>query len=158
MPKMSKRRQIIGTQRKKPKPPRHSPTKAATLKIGVVARKAGIPVVTVRFYEQAGLIASFQNAETKMSTHRRFQPSVLVHLDFIKLCRASGFSIPEIRSLMKLYRGFKVPSKHKMAALKRSIELIREQKARLGQIEQVLLYRLQNTSGELNELIDVRRG
>lgn len=125
-----------------------------TIKIGKVSKKSGIPVVTLRFYEKMGLITSVQNAETRVSTHRRFAPSILIHLDFIKLCRASGFSIPQIRSLMKLYRGFKVPSTVKMSALKRSIDLVRDQRNRLSQIEKVLLFRLRNPEGDIEDLIE----
>lgn len=114
-----------------------------------------LAVVTLRYYEKERLIGAFQNAETKLSTHRRFESAVLVHLDFIKVCRASGFSIPEIRSLMSLYRGFKVPSKPRMAALKRSIDLVREQKTRLTKIEKVLLYRFRNPDGDIEEAVEL---
>ncbi|MCC7405023.1 MAG: MerR family DNA-binding transcriptional regulator [Bdellovibrionales bacterium] len=149
-----KQDQIQVTTGKSRKSARRTPTKAGTLKIGTVSKKSGIPVVTLRFYEQMGLITSVQNAETRLSTHRRFAPAILIHLDFIKLCRASGISIPQIRSLMKLYRGFKVPSSVKMSALKRSIDLVRDQRSRLGQIEKVLLFRLRNPEGDIEDLLD----
>ncbi len=155
MAKNGKRTQNSEIAGKSRKSSRKTPTKATTLKIGEVSRKSGIPVVTLRYYEKERLIAAFQNAETKISTHRRFALPVLVHLDFIKLCRASGFSIPEIRSLMRLYRGFKIPSKSRMAALKRSIDLVREQKARLTKIEKVLLYRFRNPEGDIEDVFDV---
>ena len=101
------------------------------------------------------LIQAVQGAETKNSTHRRFAPVVFVHIDFIKLCRASGFSIAEIKSLLKLYRGFKTPSRANMAALKRSIDLVREQKYRLTKVEKALLHRLRNPGGELEELLEI---
>lgn len=142
------------TPGKSRKSARRTPAKAGTLKIGTVSKKSGIPVVTLRFYEKMGLIMCVQNAETKLSAHRRFSPSILIQLDFIKLCRASGFSIPQIRSLMKLYRGFKVPSMVKMSALKRSIDLVRDQRSRLGQIEKVLLFRLRNPEGDIEDLLD----
>lgn len=55
---------------------------------------------------------------------------------------------------MKLYRGFKVPSMVKMSALKRSIDLVRDQRNRLGQIEKVLLYRLRNPAGDIEDLLE----
>ncbi len=134
---------------------RKTPFLASTLKIGEVSKKSGIPVVTLRFYEKEELIESLNTIETRNSSHRRFGPFVFLYLDFIKLCRASGFSIPEIKSLVKLYKGFKTPSKSRMAALKRSIDLVRDQKSRLAKIEKALLYRMRNPEGDLEELLEV---
>lgn len=133
-----------------------TPFQESTLKIGQVSKKSGIPVVTLRFYEIEGLIEGVKSDETRGSTHRRFASVVFHHLDFIKLCRASGFSIPEIKSLMKLYRGFKTPSKVKMAALTRSIDLVRDQKSRLASIEKALLFRLRHPDGDLEDALKDR--
>ncbi len=123
---------------------------APTFKIGEIAKKSGIPVVTLRYFERERLIRPAADPKTG---HRRFAPSVLTDLDFIRLCRNSGFSIPETRSMMKLWQGFEIPSKLKMHALKRSIDSIRRQMRGLEGIEKILLFRLQNPSGEIEVLL-----
>lgn len=130
---------------------------ASTLKIGEVAKKSGIPVVTLRYYENEGLIKSLDDSQFKRTTHRWFSRNVFLQLEFIKICREAGFSIPQIKSLTKLYRGFKVPSKAKMAALKRSIDLIRDQKVRLSRIEKALLRRLRDPEDDLDDLFEQTR-
>lgn len=60
--------------------------------IGEVARRAGVPVSTLRFYEQKGLIAS----TGRHGLRRLFDPGVLDRLALIALARTAGFSLDEI--------------------------------------------------------------
>jgi DNA-binding transcriptional MerR regulator len=62
------------------------------LDIGEVARRSGLPVSTLRFYEERGLIASTR----RRGLRRQFEPAVLERLAFIALGRSSGFSLDEI--------------------------------------------------------------
>ena len=133
---------------------RKTPLQASTLKIGEVSKISEIPIVTLRFYENEGLIQSFKADENRKSSHRRFSRSIFLHLDFIRVCRSAGLSIPQIKSILKLYRGYKVPSKVNMAALRRSIDLIRTQKSILTRIEKLLLYRLRHPGADLDELFE----
>lgn len=60
--------------------------------IGEVARRAGVPVSTLRFYEQKGLIAS----TGRRGLRRLFDPGVLERLALIAVGRTAGFSLDEI--------------------------------------------------------------
>lgn len=60
--------------------------------IGEVARRAGMPVSTLRFYEQKGLIAS----TGRRGLRRLFDPGVLERLALIAVGRTAGFSLDEI--------------------------------------------------------------
>lgn len=60
--------------------------------IGEVAQRAGVPVSTLRFYEQKGLIAS----TGRRGLRRLFDPDVLDRLALIALARTAGFSLDEI--------------------------------------------------------------
>ena len=62
------------------------------LDITEVAREAGVPASTLRFYEEKGLIASIG----RRGLRRLFDPSVLERLSLVALGRASGFSLDEI--------------------------------------------------------------
>jgi MerR family redox-sensitive transcriptional activator SoxR len=129
-----------------------TPFQNSTLKIGELAKRSGIPVVTLRFYEIEKLIRPVKTAENRHSTHRRFLPSVLNELEFIKSCRAAGFSIPEIKSVIKLYRGFKTPAQGKMTAVRRTLEMVRERKRRLEAIERIFLKRLREPEVPVDDL------
>lgn len=69
------------------------------MKIGELAGEAGTSCSAIRYYERAGLI----RAEARVGGQRRFAPSDLQTLRFIRLAQAGGFSIAEIRTLMEGY-------------------------------------------------------
>jgi DNA-binding transcriptional MerR regulator len=69
--------------------------KTDTLDIGEVAKYSGLPVSTLRFYEERGLIRS----SGRSGLRRLFTPPILEQLDFIALGRQAGFSLEEIAAM-----------------------------------------------------------
>jgi Cu(I)-responsive transcriptional regulator len=69
------------------------------LTIGKLARETGVKVVTIRYYEQIGVMPvaprTDGNYRTYTSEHRR-------RLRFIRRCRALGFTLDQIRDLLRL--------------------------------------------------------
>ena len=65
------------------------------LDISEVAKRAGIPASTLRFYEDKGLISSIG----RRGLRRLFKPDILERLALIGLGRAAGFSLEEIASM-----------------------------------------------------------
>jgi DNA-binding transcriptional MerR regulator len=63
------------------------------LDIGDVSQRCGLPVSTLRFYEEKGLIASVG----RRGLRRQFDAGVLERLALVALGRAAGFSLDEIR-------------------------------------------------------------
>ena len=63
-----------------------------TMDIVEVARRAGIPASTIRFYEGKRLIRSIG----RRGLRRLFEPAVVERLALIGLGRAAGFSLDEI--------------------------------------------------------------
>ena len=66
------------------------------LDIAQVARRAGIPASTLRYYEERGLIASIGRRGLK----RLFDPRVVDQLALIALGRIAGFSLDEIAATL----------------------------------------------------------
>ncbi|MFF5477833.1 helix-turn-helix domain-containing protein [Streptomyces sp. NPDC012935] len=62
------------------------------LDIAEVARRAGVPASTLRFYEEKGLIAS----TGRRGLRRQYDSGVLERLALIALGRTAGFSLDEI--------------------------------------------------------------
>lgn len=67
------------------------------MKIGEVARRAGVSVETLRFYERSGLIESPRRSE---GGFRLYGADVLKALDFIRRAQTLGFSLDEIRRIV----------------------------------------------------------
>lgn len=69
------------------------------MKIGELARAAGVPVDTVRFYERNGLLAP---PARRASGYREYSDDALRTLGFIQEAKRVGLSLSEIRSLLEL--------------------------------------------------------
>ncbi len=69
------------------------------MKIGEVARAAGLGIDAVRFYEREGLIPA---PARRASGYRQYTPEVVVNLRFIKRAKDLGFSLKEIGELLRL--------------------------------------------------------
>jgi DNA-binding transcriptional MerR regulator len=64
--------------------------------IAEVARQAGVPASTLRYYEKKGLIVSLG----AQGERRRFAPAVLEQLALIALGQAAGLSLDEVHSML----------------------------------------------------------
>jgi Hg(II)-responsive transcriptional regulator len=69
------------------------------LTIGQVARRAGVGVETVRFYERQGLLAQ---PARRASGYRQYDEGVVAWLRFIKRAKELGFTLKEIGELLAL--------------------------------------------------------
>lgn len=69
------------------------------LSIGELAKQTGVKVVTVRYYEQIGLLPP--PARTS-GNYRRYTAEHLDRLRFIRRCRDLGFSPEQVRDLLRL--------------------------------------------------------
>ena len=69
------------------------------LSIGEVARASGIKVVTLRYYEQLGLVPA--PARTN-GNYRAYSFEDLRRLRFIRRCRDLGFTLQQVRELLRL--------------------------------------------------------
>ena len=69
------------------------------MKIGEVARAAGLGVHAVRFYEREGLI---KEPARRPSGYREYSPDTVLNLRFIRRAKELGFSLKETSELLSL--------------------------------------------------------
>ncbi|WP_299956159.1 Cu(I)-responsive transcriptional regulator [uncultured Roseobacter sp.] len=69
------------------------------MNISDVASSTGLPVKTIRYYEDIGLVAPARSA----NGYRQFSDSDLHKLAFIGRARSLGFGIDACRDLLRLY-------------------------------------------------------
>ena len=69
------------------------------LTIGQVAKRAGVGVETVRFYEREGLL---EEPQRRPSGYRQFDEGIVARLRFIRRAKELGFTLKEIKELLSL--------------------------------------------------------
>ncbi len=81
-------------------------TPARLLKIGELARLAGIGIEALRFYERQGLLTPSTRTE---SGYRLYGEDALEQLDFVRRSQALGFSLAEIAAIVAESRAGRKP-------------------------------------------------
>ena len=71
--------------------------RATRMRIGDVARQAGVRVSLIRYYEEVGLLPEPE----RVSGQRRYDGSVLRRLAVIDVAQRAGLSLEEIRELVE---------------------------------------------------------
>ncbi|MBE9475753.1 MAG: Cu(I)-responsive transcriptional regulator [Proteobacteria bacterium] len=70
------------------------------MNIGMIAKKADLPVKTVRYYADVGLVKPTGRTD---AGYRTYDGKTLRKLIFVRRSRAMGFSIEECRKLLGLF-------------------------------------------------------
>src|SRR5260370_25014646 len=70
------------------------------LTIGQVARRTGVGIETMRFYEREGLLN--RPARSPSSGYRLHEEEVIARLQFIQRAKELGFTLNEIKELLSL--------------------------------------------------------
>jgi DNA-binding transcriptional MerR regulator len=95
------------------------------LSIGDVARRTGLSVHALRFYEREGLLLS-QHVARGTGGHRRYGPQDVFWLRICTKLRASGMPLAKIRRMAELVRDGPGNERERL-------ELLREQQRRVEQ-------------------------
>jgi len=77
------------------------------LSIGQVARRVGVGVETVRYYERRGLL---QEPQRRQSGYRQYGEEAVSRLQFIRRAKDLGFTLREIGELLSLGRDPSAPA------------------------------------------------
>ena len=114
--------------------PTHFPDPdSARLTIGELARAAAVHVETIRFYQRRCLLAQ---PLRPLGGIRRYGRSDLDRLTFIKSAQRLGFSLEEVRGLLRLDDGAHCREARTLGAAK--LALVRGRLADLRRLEHVL--------------------
>lgn len=114
------------------------------MNIGDAAKATGLPVKTVRYYDDIGLISPSQRSR---GGYRQYGTPELSKLVFARRARAFGFSIDETRELLSLYEDQD----------RSSADVKRIASARLDEINGRMI-ELEALRDELKHLVEACRG
>ncbi|MDJ1182358.1 heavy metal-responsive transcriptional regulator [Roseofilum casamattae] len=113
------------------------------LKIGEVAAQSGVPIKTIRYYEQLGLLTIAHRTE---GNFRLFNESAISRLAFIKRLQALGLSLQEIGECLTIYDDGCLPCENIQQKLQERVTKIDRQVTELIQLRGELTNLLQEWS------------
>ena len=114
------------------------------MNIGEAAKKSGLSVKTVRYYDEINLIKPIKN---KATNYRHYTTADLAKLQFIGKARRFNFSINECKELLSLYENQNRSSKEV-----RNLTL-----TKIAEID-VKLTELENLREQLSHLVNCCKG
>jgi len=114
------------------------------MNISAAAEASGLPVKTVRYYADIGLVEA---ASRTSAGYRTYDESAIRKLVFIRRAREFGFTIDECKELLGLYQ-----DEHRTSAEVKRIASQRLEEIRVKQQE------LQKLHDELSHLVNACKG
>ncbi len=124
------------------------------LTIGKAASASGVPVKTIRYYEEIGLIpkARRRNEAARTGGTRIFDAESVGRLRVIRSARTLGLSLDDIRALLRIGQEKGCPSQDPAyrATLLRHLEAVEERLNHLSSLRATLRHLLSRSSGAMH--------
>ncbi|MBC6445937.1 heavy metal-responsive transcriptional regulator [Actinokineospora xionganensis] len=102
------------------------------MRIGDLATQCGVPIKTIRFYEEVGVLPT--PARTPRG-HRDYGPEFIERLRFIRRGQSAGLSLREIRQILAIHDRQDAPCGHARLLLSDRLGQVRSQIAELITLE-----------------------
>ena len=115
------------------------------MNIGRAAEAAGLPVKTVRYYADIGLVDAPDRSKTG---YRRYDEAAVRKLAFVRRARDFGFSIEECRELLSLYEDQSRSSSDVRRIAKAHLEEIEEKQRQLAALHDELAHLVKACRGD----------
>ena len=103
--------------------------------IGSIAQKSGIPIKTIRYYDELGLLKTYGRTE---GGYRLFNSDVFTRLNFIKRAQSLGLSLSEIKEFLDVHDQGDLPCDHIKVKLEDKLTAIQQQIQQMEILKQEL--------------------
>jgi DNA-binding transcriptional MerR regulator len=107
----------------------------ANLTIGALAKAAGVPVSTVRYYERIGILTPQSRGE---NGYRQYGAREVERLRFVRLAHSVGFTLDDATLLLQMRENAPVPKSQVDELVRTRLARVDEQLAQLAEIKCVL--------------------
>lgn len=108
------------------------------MNVGEAARQSGLPVKTLRYYDEIGLVRPSARTE---AGYRDYSANDVSMLRFVQRSRSLGFSVEECAALLDLYRDrnrasadVREMARQRVSDIERKIAELEEMRATLGHL------------------------
>ena|SRR5690348_2228055 len=136
------------------------PPRAENLTIGELSKRSGVNIETIRYYERIKMLAAAQRTATGRRIYGREDVRILA---FIRRSRELGFSLEDIRALLRLGGPKKASCREVRQIAVRHLDDIRTKLNDLRRLERLLAQTVARCSGRtapdcpVLDVLDVER-
>lgn len=103
--------------------------------IGGLARAAGVPTSTVRYYERRGLLSPKARSR---GNYRLYGPSALERIHFVRSAQAAGFTLSDIALLLRFRDGDPAPCLKVQSLITNRLARVAKEVAELNAVDAML--------------------
>jgi MerR family transcriptional regulator, copper efflux regulator len=104
-------------------------------RIGSVAKESGLPIKTIRYYDELGLLKTYGRTE---GNYRLFNSDIFGRLRFIKRAQSLGLTLLEIKEFLDVHDQGNLPCSHIKVKLADKLDDIEQQLQQLHILKQEL--------------------
>lgn len=115
--------------------PSNTTSRANSIAIGALSELTGVNIETIRYYEKIGLLPPPRRTEGR---HRLYDRDLTQRLQFVRRSRELGFSIEEIKALLRLVDQGGLGCREAKGITERHLADIRGKISDLKRLERVL--------------------
>jgi DNA-binding transcriptional MerR regulator len=105
------------------------------MRIGELAKKTGLSIDAIRFYEKSGLIKGPERSE---GGYREFNKDAVAAIEFISHCRSLDIPIAEIKKLLNVRSGSAKSCREANEVVDAQLIVLRDRIKELKQLEKTL--------------------
>lgn len=114
------------------------------MNIGEAAKQSALPVKTVRYYDEIGLVSASRSA----SGYREYSKNELNRLQFVARARGLGFSLDDCRQLLSLYENRSRASASVKSMVREKLVEIDQKVVELQALRDTLSHLAENCRGD----------
>lgn len=115
------------------------------MNISAASKSAGLPVKTVRYYADIGLVEA---PSRSAAGYRTYDDAAIRKLVFVRRSRAFGFTIDECRELLDLYQNQDRTSSEVKSIASKRLEEIEEKQRELQSLHDELAHLVKSCRGD----------
>lgn len=104
--------------------------------IGTIATQSGVPIKTIRYYEEVGLLPK---PPRTASRYRLYPPGIVERLQFIKKAQNLGLRLGDVKEILELADRGRCPCGHVQRLLKLRLQELKRKIADLHLIERRII-------------------
>ncbi len=107
--------------------------------INELAKRTGVPIATLRYYENYGLFKGISDEKVKTNNYKDYDESIVEKVEIIVGAKNAGFTLSEIKHLLENWFSNRLSIENKIAVVNKKISEIDDKIRQLKQAKKLLV-------------------